>query len=174
MQTLQDTVQNNCHISDAQFAGNYTLCIYLLKMREFFRWENHHPYGMALSNDDIGSWLTERESLWDELETEEYAQLQINEHAIDPFETRQINELINPLGLVYSGGHGLYGKPVFFLAELEHQQQYDEYNLYVASRELARDLAAPPGMAQDKCVFIRRESLRRFIWEKVDEQSHRK
>ena len=36
---LSDTVQLNCHISDARHAGNYTLCIYLLKMREFYRWE---------------------------------------------------------------------------------------------------------------------------------------
>jgi hypothetical protein len=34
------TVQKNCHISDAQYAGDYTLCIFLLKMREFYRWEN--------------------------------------------------------------------------------------------------------------------------------------
>jgi hypothetical protein len=169
MELLQTTVQNNCHISDAQYAGNYTMCVYLLKMREFFRWENRRPFDRVLSNEDIGAWLTARESLWDEIEDQEFARLLINDIEIDPFETRQVNELINPHGLVYSGGHGLYGKPVFFLAELEHQQQFDEYNLYVASRELARDLAAPPGMAQDKCVFIRRESLRRFIWEKVEE-----
>lgn len=90
---------------------------------------------------------------------------------IDPFESRQANSLLNDQGLVYSGGYGLYGKPVFFLAELEEYQQLDDYTLYIANRELARDLSAPPGMIQDKCVFIRRESLRRFIWEKVEESS---
>ncbi len=169
MRMLQQTVQNNCHISDARYAGNYTLCIYLLKMREFFRWEKRYPYGASLGNQEIGQWLTEREQLWNELEDKAFSELDIDGVKIDPFETRQVNRLINDRGLVYSGGYGLHGKPVFFLAELERRQQYDGYSLYVSSRELARDLAAPPGMALDKCVFIRRESLRRFIWEKIEE-----
>ena len=69
---LTKTIQDNCHISDAQFAGNYTLCIYLLKMREFYRWEQALPFGKKLSNDDIGPWLTARESLWDEVEQNQY------------------------------------------------------------------------------------------------------
>ena len=169
MKQLQQIVQNNCHISDARYAGNYTLCIYLLKMREFFRWEQQHPYGISLPNADVGAWLTEREALWDSLEDKDFAPISVNGLDIDPFETRQVNAQINQQGLVYSGGYGLHGKPVFFLAELEQQKNYDDYTLYVSSRELARDLAAPPGMALDKCVFIRRESLRRFIWEKIEE-----
>ena len=34
---LIQTVQRNCHIADARHAGDYTLCVYLLKMREFYR-----------------------------------------------------------------------------------------------------------------------------------------
>ncbi|MDH5485365.1 MAG: hypothetical protein OEY43_09050 [Gammaproteobacteria bacterium] len=167
--TLQARVQKNCHISDALHAGNYTLCIYLLKMREFYRWEMHKPFGKPMTNDEVGQWLTGREQLWDELEDNAYAALEINGRSIDPFESRQVNAEINAQGLVYSGGYGLHGKPVFFLAELEHMQILDDYTLYVSSRELARDLAAPPGMTQDRCVYIRRESLRRFIWEKFEE-----
>ncbi len=37
-QELISQVQHNCDISDANHAGNYTLCIYLLKMREYYRW----------------------------------------------------------------------------------------------------------------------------------------
>lgn len=169
MNSLQSVVQTNCHISDAQYAGNYTLCIYLLKMREFYRWETQQPFGKALSNDDIGQWLTGREQLWEQLETQNYAPLNINGQLVDAFETRNVNDLINAQGLVYSGGYGHYGKPVFFLAELQRKQIQDDYTIYISGRELARDLAAPPGMAQDKCVFIRRESLRRFIWEKYEE-----
>jgi hypothetical protein len=169
MQALQHTVQTNCHISDAQYAGNYTLCIYLLKMREFYRWEKHLPFGQPLANDDIGQWLTEREGLWENVEHQPLTPLAIENRLIDPFESRDINTLLNPQSLVYSGGYGQYGKPVFFLAELQHIQHEDDYTLYVSGRELARDLSAPPGMSQDKCVYIRRESLRRFIWEKFEE-----
>ena len=169
MRQLQKTIQHNCHISDAQYAGNYTLCIYLLKMREFYRWENAMPFGQRLSNDDIGPWLTERESLWDELEEQEYRELELNGVSYSPYDARLINEQLNAKGLVYSGGYGSYGKPIFFLAELDSKTDYEDYTLYVAGHELARDVTAPPGMAQDKTVFIRRESLRRFIWEKLEE-----
>lgn len=169
MQSLQSIVQTNCNISDARFAGNYTLCIYLLKMREFYRWEAGQPFGKPLSNDAIGHWLTAREQTWQQLENQDYAPLNIDGTLIDAFETRQINNLINRHGLVYSGGYGHYGKPVFFLAELQHKHVQDDFTIYISGRELARDLSAPPGMAQDKCVYIRRESLRRFIWEKYEE-----
>jgi len=169
MTELQSTIQTNCHISDALFAGNYTLCIYLLKMREFYRWETKKPYGIAISKDEVGEWLIKREQLWDTIEENDYSHLIIDGQKVDPFETQQVNELINKHNLVYSGGFGMLGKPVFFLAELQRKQQYDDYTLYISSKELARDLAAPPGMVQEKNVFIRRESLRRFIWEKVEE-----
>ncbi|MDQ1363950.1 MAG: hypothetical protein QG652_1812 [Pseudomonadota bacterium] len=169
MDSLQSVVQTNCHISDAQYAGNYTLCIYLLKMREFYRWETQQTFGQPLSNDDIGQWLTGREQLWQQLENRNYAALHINGMMIDVFESRIVNDFINPQKLVYSGGFGQYGKPVFFLAELQQKHTQDDYTIYVSGRELARDLAAPPGMTQDKCVYIRRESLRRFIWEKFEE-----
>ena len=32
-------VQRNCDISDANHGGNFTMCTYLMKMREYFRWE---------------------------------------------------------------------------------------------------------------------------------------
>lgn len=169
MSDLQSIVQQNCHISDAQFAGNYTLCIYLLKMREFYRWETRQAFGTEISRDDIGKWLTEREQQWDELEDQNYQPLEINGTEINPFESQQANDLLNPQNLVYSGGYGMLGKPVFFLAELERKETFDDYTIYISSTELARDLAAPPGMMQEKNIFIRRESLKRFIWEKVEE-----
>jgi Family of unknown function (DUF6866) C-terminal domain/Family of unknown function (DUF6866) N-terminal domain len=169
MPDLKATVQQNCHISDSLFAGNYTLCIYLLKMREFYRWETQQAFGTEISKDDIGTWLTRREQEWDDLEDLDYSPLKINNTEVDPFETQLINDLLNKQNLVYSGGYGMLGKPVFFLAELERKQIFDDYTLYISSKELARDLAAPPGMMQEKNIFIRRESLKRFIWEKIEE-----
>ena len=169
MKELQKTVQHNCHISDAQFAGNYTLCIYLLKMREFYRWEQQLPFGRKISNDDFGPWLTQREALWDDVEEQDYSLLDADGASCSAFDTVSINEQFNKQGLVYSGGYGSYGKPIFFLAELDSKTVYEDYTLYIAGHELARDVTAPPGMAQDKAVFIRRESLRRFIWEKLEE-----
>lgn len=169
MKELALQVQHNCHISDAQYAGNYTLCIYLLKMREFYRWESQLPLTKTLSKDDIGQWLVQREAHWDDIDELPLSDLQINGQTCNVFDSETINTLLESDNLIYSGGYGLYGKPVFFLGELLHKEKQDDYTLYITGKELARDLAAPPGMAQNKTVYIRRESLRRFIWEKVEE-----
>ncbi len=169
MEILTNIIQQNCHISDARFAGNYTLCIYLLKMREYYRWEQHIPYTEKLSYEQIGPWLAAREGLWDEVEETEYQPLLLNNASIDPFNNELVNQQLEKHELIYSGGYASYGKPVFFLAELEDKTVFEDYTLYVAGHELARDLTAPPGMASNKTIFIRKESLRRFIWEKFEE-----
>jgi len=169
MKSLNQQIQHNCHISDAQYAGNYTLCIYLLKMREFYRWEAQLPFSKKLDNNDIGEWLTQREGLWDDIDEQPLANLIINNQEFELFENEIINKELEKQQLVYSGGYGLYGKPVFFLGELLHKEVREEFTLYISGKEFARDLAAPPGMLQNKTVYIRRESLRRFIWEKYEE-----
>lgn len=168
-QDVIDKVQHNCHIADARFAGEYTLCIYLLKMREYFRWEKKYPYGHPLPNADIGHWLTEREQHWDGLDSADYQHLSIQDQSYSPFDSKGINEALKPHGLVYSGGLGQHGRPHFFLAELSHAESVDDYQLYIADKELARDLTAPPAMSLDRTIYIRRESLRRMLWERLEE-----
>lgn len=168
-QALINTVQRNCHISDAQHAGNYTLCVYLLKMREFFRWEQGLPFADKLSNDDIGRWLIDREALWNDLDECAYQSLQLGNEAIDPFESELVNQQIKQHGLLYSGGLGVKNKPHFFIAELEQEKSVGDYTIYISGREFARDLTSPPAMSHGECVYIRRESFRRMIWERTDE-----
>ena len=111
---LANNVQINCHISDARHAGNYTLCVYLLKMREFYRWEQQHTFSDKLSKDDIGVWLTERETLWEQLEDKNYNLIQVNDEQHDPFDSHLINRVLVDNNLVYSGGYGIKDKPHFF------------------------------------------------------------
>lgn len=164
-----EAVRTNCLISDARHAGDYTLCIYLLKMREYFRWEQNIPYSTALLQNELTSWLTQRESRWDELETKAFNNIPVNGKSLDPFDTSAINTGLNPAGYVYSSGYGRNMKPVFFLGELERREVQDGYTLLISGRELARDLAAPPAMSRDRTIYIRRESLRRMLWERVEE-----
>lgn len=163
-------VQRNCHIADARHAGDYTLCVYLLKMREFYRWEKGIGFQQVLTSDDVGDWLTRREAVWDELDAADFTPLPVSgggEH--DPFDSAAINSDINAEGMVYSAGYGRRSRPLFFLAELEQKIEQDGYTILVAGRELARDVEAPPAMNQGQQVFVRRESLRRMLWEKVEE-----
>ncbi len=168
-QQLSTSVQRNCHISDARFAGNYTLCVYLLKMREFYRWEKAQRFSEALSTDAIGDWLTEREQLWESLEETDYAEIETAGECFDPFNTSAINQKLIPQGLVYSGGIGQKSKPHFFLGALERCEKHNGYEIIISGKEYARDLTSPPAMSQGNTIFIRRESFKRMIWEKTEE-----
>lgn len=168
-QPLLSAVRRNCAISDALHAGEYTLCVYLLKMREYFRWEKGYPFSCSLPNDEVGNWLREREQLWESLEHETFAALPLDGDEHDPFETDRVNRVLNAHGLVYSAGLGQYGRPHFFLGQLEQRQTHEQFTALISAQEFARDLAAPPAMTLGKTIFVRRESLRRMIWEKIEE-----
>ena len=148
IQALINNVQLNCHISDARHAGNYTLCIYLLKMREFYRWEHQHSFSDKLSTDDIGDWLTTREELWQDVENADYNSITIADRNYDPFDSAGINRSLFSDDLIYSGGYGIKDKPHFFLAALEKKKNINDYTIYISGKEYARDLTSPPAMTR--------------------------
>nr|AFI78662.1 hypothetical protein ws034A6_0031 [uncultured bacterium ws034A6] len=162
-------IRTNCHISDARHATDYTLCVYLLKMREYFRWENNIPFHATLPREQLTAWLTQREEHWDDLENSQFESIPVQGSLHDPFDSPAINKELNELGYIYSSGYGRNMKPVFFLGELEQRRQHDGYTLLVSGKEFARDLSAPPAMSLDNTIFVRRESLRRMCWEKIEE-----
>jgi hypothetical protein len=169
LQQIIETVQHNCHIADARHAGDYTLCVYLLKMREMYRWEQGIDFKTQLTTDDVGDWLTEREGVWDDLEEQEYKSIQIENQDHDAFDNDLITTLLDKEKLVYNAGLGIRCRPHFFIAELEERIQHNDYTVTISGKEYARDMAAPPAMAQENQIFIRRESLRRVIWEILDD-----
>lgn len=165
---LTKTVQQNCHIADAIHAGDYTLCIYLLKMREFYRWEKDETFSTNLPNTTVGKWLRQREELWDKLEATDYQNIKLGNESLSPFESAPINKNLMQHQLVYSGGMGINNRPHFFLAELDLYEEHDDYTLYVAGKEYARDMSAPPAMSHQNKIYIRKESFRRLLWEKLE------
>ena len=169
MQSLIEAVQHNCDIVDARHGADYGMCTYLLKMRELYRWQQGLDLGAPLGKDDVGDWLTAREARLEALESAEFRPLPIAGSAIDPFDAEAVNAALEGHGLVYSAGlvHG--ASPHFFLAELEAEQRADNgFLLRVSGRELARCLNAPPAMTRGSTIFLRRESLRRYLWEKYE------
>lgn len=168
IRALAQAVQHNCHISDARHGADYSLCIYLMKMREYFRWEMNLPFGEALGKDQVGQWLQKREQLWGELEEAELTSIDVDGVRFDPFDSSGINARLEPHGLVYSGGLGNQAKPHFFLGDLERRKRTGEYDVFVVAGEHARDLSAPPAMTLGRSIYLRRESLRRMLWEKVE------
>lgn len=162
-------VQQNCHISDAQFAGDLSLCTFLLKMRELYRWEKALPLTGEMPRDVVGDWMNVRGQMWEELEDAAYVPLPLPGGDIEPFDSTRANAVLLGQGYVYSGGYGRRCKPHFFLAELVRHEHRHGFEIFVSGRELARDLDAPPGLYLNRTLFIRTEALRRWLWEKYEE-----
>ncbi len=165
---LIEAVQTNCHIADARGAADLTLCIYLLQMREFYRWEQGIAALQPLPREAIAQWLSDREALWASLEPRDYAPLPIGDDRIDPFDVDAVNARLQSHGLVYGAGYVSAGRASFVLAQLEHAGRRGELALRVAGTEHARGLSAPPAALQGSTVLLRRQSLQRWLWEKFE------
>jgi len=170
---LTAAVQRNCDISDARYAGDYGLCTFLLKMREYYRWEHELPLARSLPQEELGDWLNTREQLWNGIEAENFVSLPLARGELDPFAAAANRELL-PQGYVYSAGYGRFQKPLFFLGRLLRIEQRAGFTILVSSCEYARELAAPPAMLQGRTIFLRQESVRRYLWEKIEEWQWRK
>ena len=173
---LVRAVQANCDIADARHAADMSLCIYLLQMREFYRWEKGLPFGVKLDRPAVGQWLAAREALWTDLEARPFEPLPFAGRRFDPLDATTLNAELMPLGFVYGAGLAALDRPGFFLAQLEHQQsRSDGVMLQVCGRELARGLFAPPAtLATGNTIVLRRESLARWLWEKFEAFSLRR
>lgn len=169
MQALIESVRHNCDIVDARHGSDYGMCTYLLKMRELYRWERGLPLGAPLGRDEVGDWLSAREAHLETLREADFRGIEIDGAVLDPFDAEAVNTAVAGLGLVYSAGLVQGARPHFFLAELEGERHADNgFVLRVSGRELARCLNAPPAMTRGSTIFLRRESLRRHLWEKYE------
>ncbi|MEK9784402.1 MAG: hypothetical protein VW546_00195 [Gammaproteobacteria bacterium] len=164
-----DAVKHNCDVSDAQHAGHYSLCVYLMHMREYFRWEQGLALDVRLDAKQVGEWVAERELYWDTLEEADYQSLPTPMGSVDPFDVESLNDWLDPLGYGYSAGIGRFGKPVFALGERVEVESAGDYRLICTEREWVRELIAPPAMTRGQTIWIRREALRRVLWEMIEE-----
>jgi hypothetical protein len=165
---LVAAVQANCHVSDARHAREMGLCTYLLQMRELYRWEQGAAPTAVLPQAAVGAWLSAREAMWEAIEGAELRGLPLGGAIVDPYDAETINRVLVPHGLVYGAGIGRFGKPQFFLATLDREEQRDGVRILVARREHARDLGAAPAACRGGTIYVRLESLRRSLWEKVE------
>jgi hypothetical protein len=165
---LVSRVQSNCHVSDARHARNLTLCTYLLEMREFYRWERGIAPFASLSRADVGTWIADREALWESLDDADYAPVPVAGREVDPFAVEAVNRVLVPQRLVYGAGVARFGKPQFFVATLEREEWRDGTRVLVAGRELARDLSPAPAALRDGTIYVRLEALEHWLWGKAE------
>lgn len=181
LQPLCTAVQTNGHIADSRHASELPLCIYLLQMREYHRWEQGLAFGADMPRAAVGSWLAQREALWDTLEGRELAELPGPDGPLNPWDVAAVNLALRPCGLSY--GAGLVGpeRPVFFLAETMREDTAlvdgEVVQTLVCGRELARSLGSPLAMldsAQGQpSIVLRQAALARWLWARFEAHSQR-
>jgi hypothetical protein len=171
-------VQANCDIADARHAADLPLCTYLLQMREFYRWAADRPFGAALARDAVGTWIAEREALWEPLQDEPLRLPVIAGTAFDPFDSHAINAALAPHGLLYGAGLAGARRPVFFVAALHGRGGHHDHHghhgaeVVVGGREFARGLLALPAALADEHgrpqIVLRRDAIARWCWQRYE------
>lgn len=172
--SLIKSVQTNCDISDAQYAQEFPLCIYLLKMRDYYRWKNQLAINAVLDKQALGEWIVQLEELWQNLDFNDFININIDNKKLAPFDLDKINPLLQKYNLYYGAGYGVAGKPQFFLADVIETEQVGSHTVYTLGKEYARNLFAYPAMLQDHLIIIRQDALTRYIAEKIEEWQWRK
>jgi hypothetical protein len=167
MNDLIEQVQRNCDISDARYAGAYSICGLALRLRHLFKWSRSLPPWEEREASEVLAWIGERESLWESLAGEEYQPIVIDGIAHDPFDSAAINGILASQGLFYGAGYAHSLKPCFLLAEIDSRGKSDDVEIFRLGREKARDLLTLPAFGQEGAVVLRREAARMDLWDRM-------
>jgi hypothetical protein len=164
---LADQVLRNCAISDARHAGLFSVCGLALRLRDLYKWENRLEPWTEEESSKLINWIGQKEDAWDGLLDRDFDPLDFDGRLYDPFDVREVNEILEPMGLIYGAGYVQSLKPTFFLAALDEKREMRGNPVYILGRELARDILTLPALSQDQCIFVRKESARYFLWDQI-------
>lgn len=162
-------IQYNCNISDARDHGIYTMCTMVLKLRNLYKWENGLEPWQEPESVDLLDWIEAKENYWETIADEPYRHLNINGDTYSADDSPAINKSFSDRQMIYGAGYGRSMKTVFFLAETIEQRTIADLPVFILGNEKAREMASPFAMAQDGMIFIRKESLRYFLWDYIQE-----
>ncbi|HTT12360.1 MAG TPA: hypothetical protein VMG60_15850 [Burkholderiaceae bacterium] len=174
LSTLVAAVQYNCDVSDARHARDGALCTYLLGMRELYRWWAGAAPGVVPDRNAVGAFIAAREAAWDTLHESgaSYRSLPIGA-GVEAFDEAGTDAMLGRRRLVYGGGIGRFGAPVFFLAERLCEVELDGARVVYAGAELARGVVAPPAMSRGGRIVVRTDAMRRWLWTRAESPPHR-
>ncbi len=160
-------VLHNCDVTDARYAGIYSVCGLALRLRDLYKWEHNIPFWEEGDADAVLNWIGEKELSWETLMSEAFAPLTLNGDRFDPFDTRRINTVLNPHGYYYGAGYAHSLKPTFFLAEINKKTTVAGHTVWHLGRETARDLLTLPAFSQDDQIVLRGDAGRMFLWDQI-------
>jgi hypothetical protein len=164
-----EDIQHNCSISDARDHGIYTMCTMVLKLRNLYKWENDLQPWQEPEPGDLLDWIEAKEIYWKTIAEKPYHQLDLNGTLFLPDDISSINSYFVDKQMVYGAGYGRSMKAIYFLAEKIEQRTVAGLPVLILGKERAREMASPFAMAQDGVIFIRKEPLRFFLWDYIQE-----
>ena len=165
--TLVRQVHRNCTISDARFAGIYSVCGLAMRLRDLYKWEHGLPPYEEHEARQVLEWIGRKETRWEALQDTPFEDLAMDGQQLDPFDTGPINRLVGRLGLFYGAGYAQGLKPSFFLAEIEAKTTAAGHPVLVLGKEWARDLLTIPALTQDDTIIVRKSAIDLFVWDQM-------
>ena len=163
------TIKYNCDISDARDNGIYSICTLVLKLRNLFKWEEGLEPWQEPDSPVLLDWIAAKEEYWESIKNEPFLQIPINCENVDPFLLPIINEYLASGNHVYGAGYGRSMKAVFFIAEVLEDRVVEGVPTLILGKEKARELSSPFAMLQNDIIYIRKEPLRFFLWDQIQE-----
>jgi len=167
LDAIKTQVLRNCNISDARYAGYYSVCGLALRLRDLYKWEKDLQPWQEEDPAVMLDWIGRKEEDWETLMEEGFRPMSIKDASYDPFDAKAINAVIEPCGFFYGAGYLHSLKPSFFLARLDEKRELDGTCIYLLGKELARDLLIVPALAQEDHVIIRKDAARLFLWNQI-------
>jgi len=141
----------------------------VLKLRNLYKWENNLEPWEEPEPADLLDWIEGKEHYWATMAEESFRSLELKQKEIPPFDLREINSALESEKLVYGAGYGRSMKTVFFLAELLEKRMVEGCPVSILGKEKAKEMAGNIAMVQDGMIIIRKESLRFFLWDQIQE-----
>ena len=166
---LIENIQYNCDVSDARDHGIYSMCSMVLKLRNLYKWEQGIEPWDEPETGDLLDWIEKKENYWATIVGESYRPLAVNGRELSPHDLEEVNSALQNEKILYGAGYGRSLKAVFFLARELERQNVEDCPVIVLGEEIAKEMASPFAMVQDGEIIIRRESLRFFFWDQVQE-----
>jgi hypothetical protein len=160
-------VRLNCTISDARFAGIYSVCGLAMRLRDLYKWEHSLPPYEEHEASRVLEWIGCKESDWEALQDTAFQDLVIDGKRIEPFDTAGVNRLLAPYNLFYGAGYAQGLKPSFFLAEIERQAVVGGHPVVFLGSEKARDLLTLPSLTQDDTIVVRKAAIDLYVWDQM-------
>ncbi|WP_291323287.1 Sfum_1244 family protein [Desulfonatronospira sp.] len=167
--SIKNQVQFNCHISDANYSGTFSLCMLLLRMRNLYKWEMDIPPWREPPRDELLKWVENRENMWQELEGRTARALEINGHSLDSMEASDVNARLGGTDLYYGAGLATGMKPSYLLGRLVESRCQEGMHVCIVDAELARDIFSVPLMRQGSEIVGRRRAMATLLWDEIME-----